>query len=95
MGRVRQLVDHWFGGAPVDLAALETPVYPIACAPEVTIEVAQANGLVWDEQALADVIQTFGGYLSGKVKVVRCPPVAIDVDGAGAGGLGRGFGSCG
>lgn len=79
-----EMYRRWFGGAKADPEAMETPVYPIVHAAEVTVEVHAVNGVRWDEPLLADVLRDFGRYLSGEVKVISGPALSLEADADGS-----------
>ena len=79
-----EMYRRWFGGSKADPEAMDTPVYPIVHAAEVTVEVQAVNGVRWDDALLSDALADFGRYLSGEVKVVSGPALTLEADADGS-----------
>ena len=78
MAGLLEMYSRWFGGAKADPEAMDTPVYPIVHAVEVTVEVHAVNGVRWNEPLLSDALEDFGRYLSGEVRIITGPALALD-----------------
>ncbi len=74
----------WFGRAPLDPEALNTPVYlPVARAPVVTVHLWQAEGLRWHLPSVGRAVTALDRLLPGRVELVLGCDVPLHADAEG------------